>query len=256
MSVKGRVRIRFDETCVAARGRLLLELDEEANSGRSHFEPGVDDAYVRLFPSGLYPELRTNVGVAQIVAVGLPLEIEDYFTVANTDTLSLSRPVNLQAPIQWQWVGRVFTESGKTPQPQISEWEIRFAEPVSGVLWLKYQSLFDRIKVNCNEETDVLLEAFKTLEGYEEPLYAYIVISWEHVERTVYLTVKCACTRAPLQGVAVYVDGEYRGLTDVSGRITLGDLRVGSHSLRLVKEGYQASDVDLIKNDELVVPEQ
>jgi len=210
---------------------------------------------VRLFPSGLYPELRTNVGTAQIVAVGLPLQVQNYFTVANTDTLSLPRPVDLQAPIQWQWVGRVFTESAEPPQPQISEWEVRFAEQVSGVLWLSYQSLFDRIKVTCSEETDVLLEAFKVLESFDEPLYAYIVLQWEHVERTVYLTVKCACTRAPLEGVAVYVDGEFRGLTDVSGRISLGDLRVGSHQLRLIKDGYQASDVDLIKNDELVVPE-
>ena len=51
------------------------------------------------------------------------------------------------------------------------------------------------------------------------------------------------------------MDGEFKGLTDVSGRISLGDLRAGAHQLRLIKDGYQAFDVDLIKNDELVVPE-
>ena len=254
MSVKGKVRIRFDETCVAARGRLLLELDEEANSGKSHFEPGVDDAYVRLFPSGLYPELRTNIGTAKIVAVGLPFEVKDDFAIVHSDTLSLPKPVNLQAPIEWQWKGRVFTESGRTPQPQISEWEAHFAEPVSGVLWLKYQSLFDRIKVTCSEETDVLLEALKVLEGFDEPLYAYIVLQWEHVKRTVYLTVKCACSRNPLKDTAVYVDGAFRGFTDAKGRILLGRLSRGAHPIRMIKEGYQASDVDLIQNDVLIVP--
>jgi len=255
MSVKGRVRIRFDETCVAARGRLLLELDEEANSGKSHFEPGVDDAYVRLFPSGLYPELRTNIGTAKIVATGLPLQIDEYLTVANADSLSLSRPVDLQAPISWQWIGNVYTESGKIPQPQISEWELRFPEAASGILRFQYRSKFDRVRVTCQHETKVLLEAFKVLPGYDEPLYDSIALEWRHVARTVYLTVKCACTRAPLKDVAVYVDGAFKGLTDASGRIALGDLRVGSHQLRLIKDGYQASDQDLIQNDELVVPE-
>lgn len=255
MSVKGRLRIRFDETCVAPEGQLVLELDEEANSGKSNFEPGVDDAYVRLFPSGLYPALRTNVGTARIVAVGLPLQVDDYFVVADSDRISLSKPVDTAAPMSWEWVGRVYTDSGNIPQPQITPWEIKFPEDVSGILHLQYQSLFDRIKVNCDQEVKVLLEAFKTLEGYDEPLYDSITLSWRHVEKTVYLTVKCACTRAPLEGVAVYVDGAYKGMTDASGRITLGDLRVGTHQLKLIKQGYQASDVDLIKNDELVVPE-
>jgi hypothetical protein len=71
--------------------------------------------------------------------------------------------------------------------------------------------------------------------------------------REVTLTVKDACTKMIVEGVSVFVDGDFRGVTNALGQLSLGQSRTGNHSLRLTKAGYQDSDKDSIKNDEFTV---
>lgn len=63
------------------------------------------------------------------------------------------------------------------------------------------------------------------------------------------------CSDADVEGVAVTMDGDYMGLTNGDGIISLGDLVPGTtHTLKLTKTGYQDSDLDNLNNDSFTVP--
>ncbi len=221
--------------------RFKLELDPEQNAGSSSFKPG-QTAYIRLFPAGLNPELKTSMGTATIVATRIPLDVEEYITFARGDSASLNYP---EADIElWEWKGR------KGPSPVFAEeGDIQLPEKFSGILYVKYRTYYDRIAVTCPQEGKVLLEAIKP------DRYGYIVVDYKPRKRRVYLTVRDACTRTVIAGAHVYLDGQFVGLTNDMGRIDLGELDVGTHNIKVVKAGYTPTDEDNIANDSFTVPE-
>jgi len=63
------------------------------------------------------------------------------------------------------------------------------------------------------------------------------------------------CSDGTVEGVAVTLNGNYMGLTDSNGIISLGNLTPGvTYRLKLVKEGYQDSDLDNLNNDSFTIP--
>ena len=240
MPATSQIQVGISKTCVEAGIKsFTLELDSEKNRGQSTFPPG-EFAYVRCFPAILKPELRVSMGTARLEAEGIPLSIEDEVTFARSKGTSLRYPYH--SNFEWEWVGR------EGPPPKVTgEGTILLSEEFSGILKIKYQTMYDRIEVHCTEEASVLLEAIK------EDRYGHITLKWKPETREVYLTVRDACTRTIIPSVYVWVDGKYVGTTDLQGRIYLGKLKVGTHSLKMSKHGYQDSDSDTIANDSFTV---
>ncbi|MBF0556576.1 MAG: hypothetical protein HQK96_18820, partial [Nitrospirae bacterium] len=90
--------------------------------------------------------------------------------------------------------------------------------------------------------------------------YTTIDFTGTSTQKKVYLTVKDACNKEILQGVAVSLrlaDSDpwtSKGTTDAKGQLYLGELWTGKkYKLMLVKSGYYSSDKDTIKNDEFTV---
>jgi len=217
---------------------FILELDEEKNAGQSSFQPG-DNCFIRLFPSGLNPTLRTNIGTAKIDGTNIPLEIEEYLVFARSDRESFRYPCS--EILELEWIGR---DCG---QIKFSEEEVFLSEKKSGVLKIRYRTFFDRISFSSQTEGKVLLEANKDTK------YGYIVLDYVLQKKTVYLTVKDACSRSVIPGAQVFVDGQFVGISGPDGRICLGELYTGKHTLKIVKSGYQPTDEDNIANDEFIV---
>lgn len=71
--------------------------------------------------------------------------------------------------------------------------------------------------------------------------------------RTVVIHVHDFVTDAELQTVSVYLDGVYKGVTDVNGELSIDDVVTGGHAVRLTKTNYTDSDEDEIANDFIVV---
>jgi len=240
MPATSQLQVGISKTCIGAEVKAFtLELDSEKNRGQSTFPPG-EFAYVRCFPALLKPELRVSMGTARLEAEGIPLSIEDEITFARSKSANLRYPYH--SDFEWGWVGR------EGPPPKVTgEGTILLSEEFSGILRIKYQTMYDRIEVHCTEEASVLLEAIK------EDRYGHITLKWKPETREVYLTVRDACTRTIIPSVYVWVDGKYVGTTDLQGRIYLGKLKVGTHSLKMSKHGYQDSDSDTIANDSFTV---
>jgi hypothetical protein len=56
-----------------------------------------------------------------------------------------------------------------------------------------------------------------------------------------------------LQTVTVYLDGVSKGTTDANGELSISDVEVGGHSIKLTKASYVDSDEDEIANDFIMV---
>jgi hypothetical protein len=70
------------------------------------------------------------------------------------------------------------------------------------------------------------------------------------------LFVKDYCSDEAIPDATVFLDGAEIGSTNSQGIINLGDLVRGTtHSIKVSKSGYIASDEDALRNDEFTVPE-
>lgn len=71
--------------------------------------------------------------------------------------------------------------------------------------------------------------------------------------RTITINVSDFVDLADLQTVTVYIDSVDKGTTDANGLITIADVTVGSHAIKMTKTGYSDSDVDTLINDFIMV---
>ncbi|MBF0556874.1 MAG: hypothetical protein HQK96_20355, partial [Nitrospirae bacterium] len=114
----------------------------------------------------------------------------------------------------------------------------------------------DTLEINTSTSGMVMIVAeTDSITGYTT-----IDFTGTSTQKKVYLTVKDACNKEILQGVAVSLRladtaaWEYIGATDAKGQLYLGDLWTGKkYKLMLVKSGYYSSDKDTIKNDGFTV---
>ena len=71
--------------------------------------------------------------------------------------------------------------------------------------------------------------------------------------RTVTIDVTDYVSGADLETVAVWIDGVSKGNTDASGELTVEDVELGGHTLKLTKTGYTGSEDDTLLNDYFMV---
>lgn len=156
--------------------------------------------------------------------------------------------------VNWQWIGK---DGGK---PLFMGRTITISAPKIGVLKCDYKSIGDRLKLvvtqadmgNLNS-MDVLVVVYKsgnvmasTTVNYENDVVLPVSIE---------LSVADFCSDETIENVEVFLDGNFIGRTNIEGKISLGNLIPGQkYQLKMIKEGYTDSDLDLLHNDEFTVP--
>jgi len=71
--------------------------------------------------------------------------------------------------------------------------------------------------------------------------------------RTITIDVTDYISGVDLETVSVYLDGVLKGTTDASGEITIAEVAIGGHTLKLTRTGYVDSDLDTLLNDYVLV---
>jgi hypothetical protein len=71
--------------------------------------------------------------------------------------------------------------------------------------------------------------------------------------RSITINVKDYVDLTDLEDVSVYLDGSLEGTTDSDGNITIADVAIGGHALKLTKSVYTDSDADDLYNDFIMV---
>lgn len=71
--------------------------------------------------------------------------------------------------------------------------------------------------------------------------------------RDISINIKDYVSEEILEGAAIYLDTILKGTTDVNGNLTIEDVTIGGHFLKITKAGYVDSDADVLYNDYIMV---
>lgn len=258
----------------AISGNLSLQLFSEDNGGKTTFYDS-DTVILRFFTDFDTPFIvETSYGTASKENTNLRFEQLEtiYFNNSNRATLSYL-PINSFVS---QWIGRPLgsvKREGRT---------LTLATVGTGVLSVAYNAKYSTVslsipRINQDKTAIVIVK-----QGTEQTTYT---VNFDPIKpdystgepiqpttpttttpdgqtqrkpetetRVEYtITVKDYTSNAVLAGVAVSVDGAGRGTTNAQGRLYLGLLTKGQHTLRLTKQGYINSETDGLNNDYFTV---
>lgn len=241
------VRINLKTTCESSSvdNSLSLVLDNEKNTNKTRFKAN-ETAYLRIYQSGLNPKLSSTMGDISMDERDLIEDIVEQIILTKSNSASLRYlPIG---KVDYSWIGR-----DPKVTPQFTDKNITFSKEISGVLKVNYQTKYDSIELFSKAEGTILVEA-STTDRYGSITVDFSGIG-SNVKRPCRLTVKDACSKMIVAGAKIYVDDKYKGVTGDDGVINLGELSVGTHTIKATKEGYTDSDKDTILNDEFVVTE-
>lgn len=223
---------------------LSIELDSEANAGKTVFYTGDDVFFKVRRGSGTSYTKEATMGIVSGDSV------DNAETVAGT--LLFQNQAEARLPFK-RYANLSFSWTGADPgTPTITEDLVAFSEPKTAVMNYSLTAYFDRIKLNCSTPGEVLV----SVSAGSQFASAGATISDEEQPPTTAdqtLQYKDYFTGAALGGVSVYVDGTLAGTTDSNGYITLPGLTIGQeYTLRATLSGYADSDADPLNNDSFV----
>ncbi len=221
--------------------RFILEPEE--NNGTTVFSSGAT-ARLKLFPGGLNPSLSATCGNASFYGTAYRQTVTEFIVFKDSRKASASFPVDRVISAVWQ--GR------QAGNPVFSESTVMLTENTTAVLRIEYETVYDLVDVTCPDSVFCLVSAEKdgrsgifALDFTDDLTGTY--------NRTVILTVRDACTKKKLEDAHVYLNGKYAGKSDSDGRVRLGNMKSGTYSLLVEKDGYKRTDADNVCNDTFTV---
>jgi len=230
---------------------LVMELDDEYNAGKSCFSIG-EDAYYRIYGNVDYTS-KSTLGTPRRDSAGVGETIEDEYVIFSSWIGSASKPIN--SILNYEWVGKSLGTVHKVKGTN-SLTADRSKHDGYGVIRLNYTTRYDRWKISSPEEADVVVYALGKPPC--EDTSASLTIEFrencaESEDNYVTLTFKNYNTGELIVGASVWVDGVYRGLTNSQGKLYLGLMAGGTHTVRATHPNYSPTQADLLGNDYFVV---
>ena len=241
-----------------------LSLDDEKNQtiygeAKTSFMAG-EAAYLKLLGVSDYLKVHGKSGYDVGCSAGTVSKnaVNIAYPCDEDVTFRLSSSEQLQqvpyGPVKWQWIGK----DGGTPL--FMGRTITISARKIGVLKCEYKSLGDRLKLFVNQadmgnlnSMDVLVVVYK-----DGNVLASTTVTYENdvvLPVPVELSVADFCSDETIENVEVFLDGNFIGRTNNDGKIALGNLIPGQkYQLKMLREGYTDSDLDVLHNDEFTVP--
>lgn len=229
---------------------ISLSLDDVANQGVTSFEI-TDVVYLKfLSASNASFIVERSSGIGSIVGENIYYPIEEEVQFIHTNEASLSHiPVS---GVTWDWVGI----SGGTPL--FNNEKVTVPNEVTAVLKCIYSTKGSRLSLMSSAVGTVLVVVTQGTGDDAQRASLSVAFAASTTDPAIpvayELEVKDFCNDDILSGVEVYLNGSYKGLTDANGIINLGLLFPGTtHTLKMVRDGYENSDEDNLNNDSFVV---
>ena len=221
---------------------LSIILDSDSNEGKTSF-PANSDAFFLVLYSNTYTTDKSN-GVLTRVGSNISYAVTQSITFAYSNTGTLTYvPMSVTS---WYWVG----DSCGTPS--FNRRQITLASKQTGLLRVEYTVRSDRWKLVSPEAGDVVVSAH---QGNGD-LTASLTIPMTDAASMVgpfILNTKDFCTDAVIAGSSVYVDTVFKGTTNAEGKVSLGMLSQGEHSVQITAPGYLSTSSDHLNNDKFTV---
>lgn len=260
MSDQG-LSVTFSATCEEAGlagCQVFVEHDDLLNNGSSSFELG-ETIFYRAFPAGQYSITPSNGGTGVVRCAEAIIETSEKITFNGKKTANLSHP--LHGSFSYTWVGNAIRISDKAKiLPNISATKnstvLTLKEAVYGTVSVVYEYCYSSLSftpINSGEQT-ILFCRF--CESTEEYVCASMLENIEDVQyEEVTLAIVNACESGEyVAGAQVIVDGELiETVSGEDGKIHLGVLTKGEHSIVVTAPGYVSSADDSLSNDSIDV---
>ncbi len=222
-------------------GSLSIVLDEVFNAGQTRFAVNAD-IYLLILHSDSYETSRSG-GVLSRVGTNVGHEVTQVITFAYSDKGSLSHvPSSI---VSHRWLG---SSAGAV---SFDGREVSLSGEGTGMLEVVYRVTADRWRLVSSTPGDVLVSAYQAKGDVRAALT--VNIGGGGLSGPIVINVKDFCDDSDIAGAAVYVDGAYKGQTDASGRVNVGMLAAGTHTVSVTAAGYIASANDHLRNDSFTI---
>ncbi|RPI56433.1 MAG: hypothetical protein EHM49_00125 [Deltaproteobacteria bacterium] len=238
---------------------ISMELDDVLNGGSSEFELG-EQIFFKVYPTDSYLFYSTLGGTFSILSpnkVGTHTEelTFDGETEANLTYL-------LSGSFSYKWIGSAldaeFPHSKILPSVIAKKGSdtVTLSIAVYGVLEVTYGYSYASLAFSpVKSGRQSILVCRNCEEVGKEACAFYELEVADAVFEDVILVIVDACdSNYKVEGAQVVVDGNLiNSVSGEDGRINVGLLAKGVHTIRVTAPGYTPSDADLLENDSIVV---
>lgn len=233
--------VSFDDE--DARGFLSIEVDPDRNEGKFSFAPG-DTVNLDVITSAAIILTFASQGSLQANGSGVR-EVEEYIPVFQEGEANLRYPPENFSSV---WLG---PDAGSVT---VDGTTLTFeSEETIGLLKVNYEIPVLFYELKDVTQVEQIMVAMLNDDGQDDT----ILISFqaeEEQENDVTIIVRDFSSGVAVPGVEVYVDEEFKGLTDGDGKVFIGKQAQGNYDLRLVGPSpYLPSDEDGLANDEYTI---
>lgn len=253
------ISVEFRALCeaVSVTCGISIEHDDILNQGSSEFQVG-NQIFYRVYPSGTHSFFLSFGGTITTVT---PKKIEEK---VEEITFSGSNKANLAYPLggtfSYKWIGSALqTESphSKCNPKVIAEFDtetLTVSESVYGILEVTYEYTYASV---CFMPALPGKQFVLVCRGCDEEEACDFII--EEIEDQAFddvtLIISDACeSDLKVPGAQVEVNGELiETVSGEDGKIHVGLLAKGTHSIKITAPGYTSSDEDTLSNDEIIV---
>lgn len=236
---------------------VSLERDDILNGGAATFEVG-NQIFYRVFPADNYVFHLTNGGTVTVLSPEKLGEITEEIVFDGDEKANLT--YLLDSSFTYDWIGTALKAESPhkkcTPKiiASVGSAVLTASEPVYGIVKITYEYSYASIKFTPLHSGDQLILVCRVCEGGEVCTYALEDIEDQFFD-DVTLIINDACdSEVKVAGAQVEVNGELIELVSgEDGKIHVGPLAKGTHSIKVTAPGYVSSDADGLSNDEIIV---
>jgi hypothetical protein len=253
------ISVEFKSLCeaVSVSCEISIERDEMLNGGASTFQVG-NQIFYRVYPAGVHSFYLSLGGTVSTITPSKIEEKTEELVFDGTDQADLSYP--LGGAFSYKWIGGVlgaeFPHAKCTPAitAEFESTSLTAKESVYGILEVTYEYTYASVKfMPANPGKQILLVCRMCEE--EEACVSVIEEIEDQAFDDVTLTVSDACeSDLKVPGAQVEVNGELiEAISGEDGKLHIGLLAKGTHSIKITAPGYVSSDEDSLSNDEIIV---
>ncbi len=153
------------------------------------------------------------------------------------------------AKFSYQWLGSKIGGSTKISRTDNT---LTMSQVGTGLIKVQYDV---NVKIyTLTEGKDSVLCVFVNEDGNSASvMITFAGSDCETTAGSVTITVIDYTTGLPLSGASVAIDGIGKGTTGTDGKLNVGNLSTGSHSIDIQKSGYASTGSDCIDNSDFVL---
>jgi len=221
---------------------LSVFLDSESNNEKTQF-PINSSAFIFIHHSHNYVVNKSD-GVLSKVGSNIIINKEENIVFAYSKEASLSFVP--QSITNYGWIGN---DSGSV---KFSGKNISLNSEKTGLLKVEYTIIVDRWKITSSIIEEVIVAAYQEIGDLRSSIIVKFIDS-DNLKGPYILTVKNYCTGDIVPGTSVWIDGILKGQTDSEGKISIGKLSIGEHSIRKWHPDYIPSESDNLDNDKIII---